>query len=149
QAPGVSKDGKEKEATCRISGTVVKLADGVPLKGATVWLENGEDREHTIATKTLANGRFELKNVPAGRYKLIVSRNGYVDAEYGQKKPSDPGAAFSLSPGQMKEDLTFKLIPSAVIAGRVFDEDGEAVPNALVMASRETYHEGRRTLAVF
>jgi len=149
QAPGVSKDAKEKEATCRISGIVVKLADGAPLKGATVRLENGEDREHTIATKTPANGRFELKNVPAGRYKLIVTRNGYVEAKYGQKKPSDPGAAFSLSPGQTKEDLTFKLIPSAVIAGRVFDEDGEAMPNASVMASRETYREGRRTLAVF
>jgi len=148
QAPRVSKDAGEKEATCRISGTVVKLADGAPLKGATVRLENGEDKEHTIATKTSPNGRFELKNVPAGRYKLIVTRNGYVDAEYGQKKPSDPGAAFLLSPGQTKEDLAFKLIPSAVIAGRVFDEDGEAVPNAWVMASRESYREGQKTLAV-
>ena len=46
QAPRVSKDAGEKEATCRISGTVIKLADGAPLKGATVRLENGEDREH-------------------------------------------------------------------------------------------------------
>src|SRR5438445_11110816 len=126
---------------------VVKLADGAPLKGATVRVENGEDREHTIATKTTADGRFELRNIPAGRYKLIVSRSGYVAAEYGQKKPSDPGAAFSLSSGEIKKDLLFRLIPAAVIAGRVFDEDGETVPNAIVTASRETYHEGRRTLA--
>jgi len=147
QAPVLSKSDKEKDATCRISGMVVKLADGVPLKGATVRVENGEDREHTIAAKTTADGRFELRNIPAGRYKLIVSRSGYVAAEYGQKKPSDPGAAFSLSSGETKKDLLFRLIPAAVIAGRVFDEDGEAVPNATVTASRETYHEGRRTLA--
>jgi protocatechuate 3,4-dioxygenase beta subunit len=144
----VSKSDQEKDATCRISGMVVKLADGAPLKGATVRVENGEDREHTIAAKTTADGRFELRNIPAGRYKLIVSRNGYVAAEYGQKKPSDPGAAFSLSPGETKKELLFRLIPAAVIAGRVFDEDGEPVPNAMVMASRETYYEGRRTLAI-
>jgi protocatechuate 3,4-dioxygenase beta subunit len=147
QAPVPSKNEKEKETTCRISGMVVKLVDGAPLKGATVRAENGEDREHTIATKTGADGRFELRNIPAGRYKLMVSRSGYVAAEYGQKKPSDPGAAFSLSSGATKKDLLFRLIPAAVIAGRVFDEDGEAVPDAIVTASRETYHEGRRTLA--
>ena len=90
QAPAAPKDTKEE--TCRVSGMVVKRADGVPLKGATVRLENGEDREPTIATKTTGDGRFELRNVPAGRYKLPVSRNGYVETEHGQKKPSDPGA---------------------------------------------------------
>ncbi len=149
QAPGASKDAKEKQETCQVSGIVLKLADGTPLKGATVLLENGEDREHTIATKTPADGHFILKNVPAGRYKLIVSRNGYVQKEYGQRRPSDAGAALALSPGQIKADITIKLIPSAVISGRIFDDDGEPVPNASVTASRETYHEGRRTLAAF
>jgi len=149
QAPGASKDAKEKQETCQISGVVLKLADGTPLKGATVLLENGEDREHTIATKTPADGHFILKNVPAGRYKLVVSRNGYVRAEYGQRRPSGAGAALALSPGQIKADITFKLIPSAVISGRVFDGDGEPVPNASVTASRETYNDGRRTLAAF
>jgi hypothetical protein len=149
QTPGAPKDAREKQETCQVSGMVLKLADGAPLKGATVLLENGEDREHTIATKTPADGHFILKNVPAGRYKLVVSRNGYVRAEYGQRKPSDAGAALTLSQGQIKADITFKLIPSAVISGRVFDDDGEPVPNASVTASRETYHEGRRTLAAF
>ncbi len=149
QAPAAAKDPKEKAETCRVSGMVVKLADGVPLKGATVRLENGEDHEHTIATKTTGDGRFELRNVPAGRYKLVVSRSGYVETEYGQKKPSDPGAAFTLSPGQTKTDLIFKLIPAAVIAGRVFNEDGEPVPNASVIAAREAYQEGRKTMTQF
>jgi protocatechuate 3,4-dioxygenase beta subunit len=136
-----------KEETCRVSGLVAKMADGSPLKNATVLLSTESDREHTIATKTAVDGRFALKNVPAGRYKLSVSRNGYVTAEYGQKKPSDPGAAFTLAAGENRPDLVFKLIPAAVISGRVFDEDGEPLPRAAVMASREVYHEGRRTLA--
>jgi len=146
QTPTAPKDSKEKQETCRVSGMVVRLADGLPLKGATLRLENGEDQEHRIATKTAGDGRFELRNVPAGRYKLVVRRSGYVETEYGQKKPSDPGAAFTLSPGQTKTDLIFKLIPAAVIAGRVFNEDGEPVPNASVIAAREAYQEGRKTM---
>jgi Carboxypeptidase regulatory-like domain len=109
QVPVLSSSDTEKEATCRISGMVVKLADGAPLKGATVRVENGEDREHTIAAKTTADGRFELRNIPAGRYK----------------------------------DLLFRLIPAAVIAGRVFDADGE-VPNAMVrrLVKRTTRADG-------
>jgi Carboxypeptidase regulatory-like domain len=149
QTPTAPKDTKEKQETCRVSGMVVRLADGIPLKGATVRLENGEDHEHTIATKTSGDGRFELRNVPSGRYKLVVSRSGYVETEYGQKKPSDPGAAFTLSPGQSKTDLIFKLIPAAVIAGRVFNEDGEPVPNAPATASREAYQEERKTMTPF
>ena len=149
QAPGISKHTNEKEQTCRLAGMVVRAADGAPLKSATVRLENGEDREHTIATKTAADGRYELRNVPAGRYKLMVSRNGYVQQEFGQRKPSDPGATFTLSPGQTKTDVVFKLLPSAVISGRVFDADGEPVTGAWVRASRETYHEGQKTIGLF
>jgi protocatechuate 3,4-dioxygenase beta subunit len=126
---------------------VVKMADGTPLKNATVLLSAEADREHTIATKTAADGQFALKSVPAGRYQLMVSRNGYVSAKYGQKKPSDPGAAFTLAAGEDRHDLMFKLIPAAVIAGRVFDEDGEPAQSTVVMASREVYSEGRRTLS--
>jgi hypothetical protein len=146
QAPTARQDRNEKPETCRVSGMVVRLAGGIPLKDATVRLENGEDHEHTIATKSTGDGRFELRNVPAGRYKLVVSRNGYVETEYGQKKTSDPGAAFTLSPGQTKTDLIFRLIPAAVIAGRVFNEDGEPVPSASVIAWREAYQEGRKTM---
>ena len=147
QAPDASKDAKEAEKTCRILGMVVKLADGTPIKNATVQLDHLEDRQRTIATKTTGDGRFELKSVPAGQYKLTVMRNGYVSAQYGQKKSSDPGAIFALSAGETKKDLMFRLIPAAVIAGRVFDEDGEPVPGASVTALRETYSEGRRILA--
>jgi protocatechuate 3,4-dioxygenase beta subunit len=146
-APAATGTAQAKEETCRVSGLVAKLADGSPLKNAAVQLSSESDREHTIATKTASDGRFALKNVPAGRYKLSVSRNGYVTAEYGQKKPSDPGAAFTLAAGENRQDLVFKLIPAAVISGRVFDEDGEPLPQATVMASREVYNEGRRTLA--
>jgi protocatechuate 3,4-dioxygenase beta subunit len=43
--------------------------------------------------------------------------------------------------------LLFRLIPSAVIAGRILDEDGEPLPSVNVSAVHEIYHEGKRTVA--
>jgi hypothetical protein len=51
QTPTAPKDRKDKEETCRVSGMVVRLADGIPLKGATLRLENGIAKEEP-KTKT-------------------------------------------------------------------------------------------------
>jgi protocatechuate 3,4-dioxygenase beta subunit len=136
---------RQKPETCRVSGMVLQARDGTPLKNATVRLENGEDHEHVIAARTSADGRFALKNVPPGRYKVIASRSGYVEAEYGQRKPADPGAVLTLAAGQSKTEIAFRLVPAAVISGRVFDEEGEPAANANVVLSREMYQEGRKT----
>ena len=135
--------------TCTLSGMVVGKADSAPLKGATVHLlaeRAGRESEHTIAAKSGADGRFLLKNVPAGNYHLKVSRNGYFDVEYGQRKPSDPGAIVNLQPGQNMSDLLFKMGRAGVISGRIFDEDGEPMANVMVDALKYSYRDGRQEL---
>jgi hypothetical protein len=104
------------------------------------------EHDRTIAAKSGADGHFLLKNVPAGNYHLKVSRNGYFDVEYGQKKPSDPGAILNLQPGQNMPDLTFKMGRAGVISGRVFDEDGEPMSNVVIEALRNSYKDGHREL---
>ena len=135
-----------RKETCTLSGTVVRKMDGAPLKGATVWLGSDESHERTIATTTATDGRFELRNVPAGHYKLTVQRNGYVDAQYGQKKPNDPGSTLTLRPGQKLVDLVFKLGRTGVITGRISDEDGEPMQGIRVNAVREVYINGKMRL---
>jgi len=132
------------EETCVVSGMVIRVLDSAPLKNATVQLVSGEDREHTIATRTTADGHFELRNVPSGRYRLKVSRDGYVEQEFGQKKPTDPGAMFALKPGQKMSDLVFKLGRAGVITGHVFNAEGEPMPNVMLNAIRQVYREGKR-----
>jgi hypothetical protein len=148
QGPGRNSAGdKPKKEDCGIAGMVVKLAGSEPLKRATIQLESTDDRTHSISTVTDAGGRFQLKEIDAGRYRLKVLRHGFVTQEYGQKTPNDPGSALTLRPGQDVKDLLFRLIPSAVIAGRIIDEDGEPLPWAQVIALREVYAEGKRKLA--
>jgi Carboxypeptidase regulatory-like domain len=144
--PNTNAQPQPKEDTCVISGIVVRKDDSAPLKGAVVQLLETEDGEHTIAAKTAVDGRFELKNVPSGQYHLTVTRNGYYRTEYGQKKPGDPGATFSLRPGQKVTDLLFKLGRAGVITGHVFDEDGEPMPRTVVMAMRMVYENGHKEL---
>ena len=138
-----------KEETCTVSGTVVRMLDGAPLKGATVWLSSDQNHEHTIATTTAADGRFELRNVPAAHYTLTVRRNGYVDAYYGQKKADDPGSILTLRSGQKLVDLVFKLGRTGVITGRIYDEDGESMQGIRVNAVRKVYINGKLQLQTF
>jgi hypothetical protein len=141
-----SQTAKPKEELCTISGIVITRTDSGPLKGAMVQLTSDVDKEHTIVTKTAADGRFELRNVSAGQYHLKVTRNGFVEQEYGQKKPGDPGITFTLRLGQTMSDLIFKLSRAAVITGRIYDDDGEPMAMVSVTAVREVYKEGQKQL---
>jgi Carboxypeptidase regulatory-like domain len=137
---------RSKAEECMISGMVVKLAGSEPVKTATVQLQSLQDLAHTISVVTDVGGRFELKGIGPGRYRLKVSRTGFVTQEYSQKTPNDPGAEIRLVPGQNLRDLLFRLIPWGVIAGRVLDEEGEPLPWAQVSALREAYSNGKRKL---
>ncbi len=136
-----------KKDECSIAGTVVKLAGSEPLRKARVLLTSAEDRARNVSISTDSDGRFQLKGLQPGRYRLAVSRHGFVSQYYGQRKPNDPGAILTLHPGQDLKDLLFRLIPSGVIAGKIVDEDGEPLPFVVVSASRQTFSEGKRTLA--
>lgn len=143
-----SRSSTQKRDECSIVGMVVKLGGSEPLTKARVHLQSMEDRTRAIFTVTNAGGRFELKGIDPGRYRLTVSRIGFITQEYGQKKPDDPGAVLALRPGQEVKDLLFRLIPSGVIAGRILDEDGEPLPSVNVTAAREVYSDGKRTLSI-
>lgn len=147
QASKGQPDIKQDEA--KVSGNVVTLAGNEPLRKARAQLISMDDRTHSASVITDASGRFEFKHVEAGRYRLQVSRSGFTAQEYGEKKIGGPGAVLSLRPGQEMKDLIFRLVPSAVIAGKIVDEDGEPLASVNVSALREVYSEGKRSLSTF
>jgi hypothetical protein len=136
-----------KPTACSVSGLVVKLAGSAPLPSSTVRLQSVDDHTRTFSGLTDVGGRFEVQGIDPGRYRLRVIRNGYVTQEYGQRTPNDPGAILALSPGQDLKDLLFRLLPAAVIAGRIQNENGDALPWVRVNALRATYLRGKRTLS--
>jgi protocatechuate 3,4-dioxygenase beta subunit len=134
-----------KEDKCFVSGIVVKMADGAPLRKVHLSLKSLDDPNRVIGAVTDADGRFALRDIDPGPYRLSVSRVGFVTEEYGQRKPTAPGAVLTLQPGQQLKDLLFRLIPAGVIAGRIFDDDGEPLLSVAVEASRQVYSEGKRS----
>ena len=145
-APGFAAQSAAKKDECRIAGTVVKLAGSEPLKNAHVRLVSQDNHSESHSISTDAGGRFDLKGITPGRYRLTVSRDGFVTQVYGQRKQGDPGALLSLGAGQETKDLLFRLIPSAVIAGRVINDDGDPMPWVQVSALHEVYAGGKKTL---
>ncbi|MGO8731836.1 MAG: collagen binding domain-containing protein [Terriglobia bacterium] len=132
---------------CTVQGVVLKAGTDEPLGRATVeiWLEGGVGQLQDTASDSM--GRFEVKNLDPGRYRLSVQHNGYVRQEYGQTKPGGSGSYLTLSPGQKVSDITIQLIPAAVITGHVYDENGDPVQGAQVSALRPVYGNGQRELA--
>ena len=138
-------DGKKEE--CSIRGSVTKAGTNEPLKKARVTLyKRGARETEPETTVTDAAGGFAIHDVEPGQYTLIVDRPGYVSQRYGQKTPDGPGAFLTLSAGQQLKDLIFRLLPIAVIAGRIADEDGEPVRWVDVRALRQAYEGGKRHL---
>src|SRR5204863_2296546 len=92
------------------------------------------------------NGAFELTELPAGRYTLSVSKAGFVSLTYGQRRPLQPGTPLQLADGQQMRSVNFNLPRGSVIAGHVFDEDGEPMPGVAVQVLRYQYLQGDRRL---
>jgi uncharacterized GH25 family protein len=133
---------------CTVAGSVVSVATGEPLKKVEVTLSfESQDAHHRPRTAfTDANGAFSLDHVVPGRYYLGVSREGYLGQQYGQPLDNgeDFGAVLSLAPGQKMTDLIFRLQKTAVITGRVLDEDGDPIIRASVEVLRRRVVNGSR-----
>ena len=140
------------EEFCTLEGQIFNDATGVPLKKATVVM-TGTDGKQGLATVRRAysavsdlTGKFVLKDVNPGKYRLTVSRSGFVTGTYGSRSPTQPGTILTLEPGQHAKDLNFRLTPHGVVAGHVVDEDGEPIPYVSVQLLRFQYRQGKREL---
>jgi protocatechuate 3,4-dioxygenase beta subunit len=131
---------------CAISGTVTDATSGQPLRGAEIALElEGTGNSH-VGGKTDDDGRFEIKNLPPGRYGVWASRTGYLSMQYGQLTFDNPGRTLTLAAGQNITDISFRLFREAVITGHVYDENGNPIERAWVQAQWYGYMNGKRQL---
>lgn len=131
--------------TAVIRGQIVAADTGAPIRRAQVRVSSPEARESRAAA-TDAQGRFEVKELPAGRYTINASKAGFVTLQYGQRRPSESGTPIELGDGQTLDKLTIALPRGSVLGGRITDEFGEPVANASVIAMRYSYAAGGRRL---
>jgi hypothetical protein len=144
QFPGMPGGRQFKAGTGRIRGRVVAGETGAPIRRAQVRI-NGPDIGSKAAL-TDVEGRYEFRDLPAGRFSLTATKSGYVTVQYGQTRPFEQGRQIDLADKQALDKADISLPRGSVISGRIVDEYGEPVAEAMVTAMRQTWMGGRRRL---
>jgi len=139
------RDTSVRTGTARIRGHVYAADSGAPLRRAQVRLNSPEIREGRLTT-TDAQGAYEFKDLPAGRYTINANKGSYVGLSYGQRRPLESGKPLEVLDGQMVEKVDFALPRGSVVTGRVVDEYGEPVADAQIAPMQMRFVQGRRRM---
>lgn len=122
-----------------ISGIVLNDATGTPIRRALVTLSTLDTPPLDAVTFSESNGAFGFTNVPPGKYRLRVAKDGFLPAWFGAATPKRPPGTLTLAAGDVRFGMTFRLRPLGAISGVVLDPDGDPVPNAGVRLLIATY----------
>lgn len=126
--------------TAIVIGTVFTGSTGsIPARKARVMLASVDGRVPGTTAATDDDGRFEFRNVPAGRYSIAVEKAGFLRGSYGVTRPNRPGMPISVADGSRTEGLTIRLVHGAAMSGTVRDARGRPVPSVIVTALRYNY----------
>jgi Carboxypeptidase regulatory-like domain len=131
-----AQDTSPAAKTSSLAGTVVKEPGSEPLKKVLVQVvaENQKDGGN-YTTSTDANGHFRVENVTPARYRIFVERTGFAGVNpHGFK--SDVNVV-TIQAGQSIDDLLFRMLPTAVLSGRITDEDGDPMSDVRVVALKK------------
>jgi hypothetical protein len=150
-----AQNAEPQEEFSTVSGRVVNAVTGEPIAKASLrlmrvvvrggqlgYLELGQN----YAAVSSATGAFDLTQVEPGRYRLFVSRNGFVTLEYGAAGSRTMGTVLDLEAVQDLDQLDLRMTPHGVLTGRVVDGDGEPVQDATIVLLCMKYIDGRRAL---
>ncbi|MEQ1573654.1 MAG: carboxypeptidase-like regulatory domain-containing protein [Vicinamibacterales bacterium] len=149
QGPGgrfggpVRDNADQPPGTASIRGRILSSDTGTPVRRAQVRAVSNELRTARLAS-TDAEGRFELKDLPAGRWNLTASKAGFVTLQYGQTRPFESGRAVELTDNQTLTRVDFTLPRGSAITGHVYDEFGDPVAGARVQVLRFQTIQGTR-----
>ena len=151
QTPTRDNQQPAKPGTATLRGRVTAGDTGEPLRKAQVRITSaqpaaGQPPENRLTT-TDASGRYEFKDVRAGRYNINAQKGSFVGLSWGQQRPNEPGKPLDVGDGQTIERVDFALPRGGVITGRILDEFGDAISDVQVSAMRyQTVNGGRRLI---
>jgi Carboxypeptidase regulatory-like domain len=146
QGPPRDAQPSAQTGTAAIRGRVLASDTGRPLRRARITLSGPELGREGRSTSTSLDGRYEIANLPAGRYTIRVTRSGYLPLQYGQRRPLEPAKPLQLLDKQAIDRIDFSLPRASVISGQITDELSEPVADVQVFAMRSAYFSGRRRM---
>jgi Carboxypeptidase regulatory-like domain len=126
-----------------VEGRVMSTT-GEPLRKVSITLRPNGRGGGSYVTNSANDGSFRFPAVDQGNYALTGERTGYV-----RETLSSPGGqtrVIEVVSEKTTGGIELKMTPQSVIAGHVFDEDGDPLQSASVEVWRYTYPRGRRQL---
>src|SRR4026209_727649 len=121
QMPGMGPR-QPKTGTARLRGRVLSVENGGPVRRAQVRILSPDIGSKSAMTD--AEGRYEFRDLPAGRFNMSVTIAGYVTIQYGQTRQCESCKALDLTDGQVMDKADFSLPRGSAISGRLVDEFG-------------------------
>ena len=140
-----SRDTRPTTGSSRIRGRVLVADTGQPARRASVNVSAPEMRDMRTATTDM-DGRYDVANLPAGRFSITASKNGFVGLSYGQTRPTTPSQTLTLAEKQSADGVDLLILRGGAITGRVLDDFGDPVSNVPVMAMRPQFQQGQQRL---
>jgi|GEM_PF-2021708 len=135
----------QQPSSSGIEGAVLNATTGTPVRRAQIFLRRANPNGFTsaqtpgFAADTDSEGKFELAQVEPGSYTVEVRRSGFVTQHYkGQ---------LSVSAGNRTKGFDFKLVPHAVVAGRILDQEGAPLLDMEVRLLRLFDMNGKQSLS--
>jgi 5-hydroxyisourate hydrolase-like protein (transthyretin family) len=117
---------------------------GEVLRKVTLTLRPNGRGVGNFVTTSAADGSFRFPSVDQGTYALVGERTGYVRETLS--KPGGETLPIEVVSDKNTSGIELKMTPQSVIAGHVFDEDGDPVQSVNVEVWHYTYPRGRRQL---
>ena len=140
-----------------VSGRVLATDSAEPLASAAVRLipednsnpaASGPRGGNRLQDSSDEMGRFSLRGVPPGRYRISVDREGYIHEEHFQFGPNQPvQSVLTINSGQNLENVTVLMTPVPTISGVTYSPRGERLAGVSVQAFRVMYTPSGRKLA--
>jgi protocatechuate 3,4-dioxygenase beta subunit len=148
--PGQPRDSgpQATTGTAVISGRITDADTGMPVRRASIQLGQRNARGEPRAATTDDQGRFEIRELPAGDYFVNVRKAGYASLAFGQRRWSETPRPLTLRNGEVFDKCDVALQRGGVITGRVVDEVGEPVLEANVRVFRQAWFRGRRRMTM-
>jgi len=117
---------------------------GEVLRKVTLTLRPNGRGGGSYSTTSANDGSFRFASVDQGTYALTGERTGYVretlSTPGGETRPIEVVSEKNTS------GIELKMTPQSVIAGHVFDEDGDPVQSVNIEVWRYSYPRGRKQL---
>jgi hypothetical protein len=132
----------------RLTGIVRDFESGTPIPGVQITVRSPSLTTPRLTTTDSA-GRYDVGALPVGAFTVNASRETYVPSGFAYRRLLGTQGSVPLAAQEHRDRIDIRLTKEASISGRILEDDGRPVANAIVTVLRPHLDEGQHLLATY